>query len=198
MILIIDNSKNYDHAKMTPKIVNILKKNDRKFRIINSKTTLLNLVNNNKNNIKGIILSGGPLCLSNPCNYRDLSKNYLALSLFENIPKLGICFGFQIICDFYGSIIKKLKNINKGVRKVNLVNKNNFTLLKNLPTICNLFFSHNDYVINKPINFQALYYNNMILGIQNLEKKIYGFQFHPEGSKDGIKIIENFINYCYN
>lgn len=41
-------------------------------------------------------------------------------------------------------------------------------------------------------------HNNIVIYIENIEKKIYGVQFHPEGSTDGHMIIKNFIfNIAY-
>ena len=41
MILVIDNTKNLEQAKMTPNIINVLKKTSTKFSIISKKTELI-------------------------------------------------------------------------------------------------------------------------------------------------------------
>ena len=60
----------------------------------------------------------------------------------------------------------------------------------------NLFFSHNDYISKPPNNFKTLYNKNLLIGIESNDKLRFGFQFHPEGTLDGKKIIEKFINHC--
>lgn len=193
MFLLIDNSKNLDLAKMTPKIINVLNSNKEQFIVVNS---ILELDKFMKNNITiiGIILSGGPLCLSNGCDYNDIKKNIIVLNKYKNIPILGICFGFQIMSYFYGGKIAKLENKNKSIRKVN-VNNSKLLLMKNLSNL-NLFFSHSDYVSICPDNFEKFISNDLILGIENINLMRFGFQFHPEGTKEGQEIIINFLQYC--
>ena len=64
-------------------------------------------------NIKGIILSGGPL------NVYQLNNN-----LFDNkilklgIPILGICFGHQILSKFNGGTVKQSKYREFGLAKI--------------------------------------------------------------------------------
>ena len=136
------------------------------------------------------------MCLSNGCNYDDISKNILALNIFKNTPILGICFGFQIICDIYGAKIKKLKTPNNNIQNLNIP-YNNLSLLKN-NTNLKLFFSHNDYISQPPNNFKYIRHPNTkyIIGIENISMKIFGFQFHPEGTEDGKQIIIEFIKIC--
>ena len=195
MILIIDNTKNLNKAFMTPKIINILESMDTKYCIISSKTDLVNIINSNKL-INGIILSGGPLCMSEQCFYNDISKNLIALNICEEIPILGICFGFQIMCDLYGGTISRLKNENSGRHQI--VTNNSISLMEDMPKNSIVYYSHGDYVSRPPIDFKILKDKNMIIGIENIKKKRFGFQFHPEGSIDGSTIIKNFIKkYCY-
>ena len=55
-----------------------------------------------KKNIKGIILSGGPL------NVYQLNDNLFDKKILElGIPILGICFGHQILSKFHGGKVKK-------------------------------------------------------------------------------------------
>ena len=55
-------------------------------------------------NVKGIILSGGPL---NVYEIKKVKFNKVLLTL--NIPILGICFGHQIISKELGGRVKKAK-----------------------------------------------------------------------------------------
>ena len=197
MFLIIDNTKNLEQAKMTPKIVNILKLLKLDYLIISTKKQLI-LFLKDKIFINGIILSGGPLCLSESCYYSDIVKNIVALNISKHIPILGICFGFQVICDIYGSKILKLEKEHKQIKKSSINSEKKLLLFKNLPNNSEFFFCHKDYVSTNPLNFNVFKYKHMILGIENLKKKIFGFQFHPEGTKDGNLIIVNFFNFCLN
>ena len=58
----------------------------------------------NFNNVKGIILSGGPSTVTKS-NFQTIPKN-----LFEKkIPILGICYGLQLIAKLLGGKIKSSK-----------------------------------------------------------------------------------------
>ena len=194
MILVIDNTKNLEQAKMTPNIINVLKKTSTKFSIISKKTELIDIIEKNIE-VYGIILSGGPLCLTEGCNYNDISKNILALNFYKDIPILGICFGFQIMCDIYGCNMLRLKEEHKCVKTIDISNCN-LKLMKNLDKTMKIFFCHNDYLRYAPKDFNSFSYYGMVLGIENDKIKRYGFQFHPEGTTDGMKIIDNFIKLC--
>lgn len=194
MILIIDNTKNLEQAKMTPKIIKIIDETGMKYTIISKKEALINLITGDYTFIKGIILSGGPICLSEGCNYSDVSKNILTVTIFKNIPILGICFGYQIISNMFGGIISGLKNRHSGLEKIEIVSKSNLILKEEL----NVFFSHQDYVSKYPTGFNIIKRKNGdIVGIESEKNKIFGYQFHPEGSEDGKKIIITFLKkYC--
>ena len=75
-------------------------------------------------NIKGIILSGGPL------NVYQLNKNTFDKKILNlGIPILGICFGHQILSKFNGGRVKQSKHREFGLAKI--FKKNNSLLVKN-------------------------------------------------------------------
>ena len=199
MILIIDNTKNLNSSKMTPKLIKVIENLDLKYIIVSTKETLLTIIHNDRifSKIIGIILSGGYFCLSNNCIYNDISKNIVTIMVFKNIPILGICFGFQLLCDLYGGTVLKLPIKNEGIKQVDF-SESKLTLLKNIDYPCSIYFSHFDYIEKGPLHFNLLKNkHNHIIGFENIEKQLFGFQFHPEGTNNGIKIIENFITlYC--
>ena len=201
MILVINNSKDLYKATMTPKLLNILTSLHIKYIVVHKKKTLKKIKKKYSNNqIKGIILSGGPLCISENIYYKDIIKNITAIQLFPNIPVLGICFGFQILGDLFGGTIDKLDQHYLGFKQIDFSNCNIELLsdLKQKKSIHTLFFSNNDHIIQVPPNFSQFSNNGMVICIENIKKKIFGFQFHPEGSSDGHDIIKSFIfKFCY-
>ena len=76
-------------------------------------------------NVRGIILSGGPLNVYQ-LNTKTFDKKILELK----IPILGICFGHQIISKFHGGLIKSSKQREFGLAKI--FKKNNSLLIKNI------------------------------------------------------------------
>ena len=70
-----------------------------------------------KTNIRGIILSGGPL------NVYQSNKVKFKRELFKwNVPILGICFGHQIISKELGGRVKKAKHREFGLAKLKKLN----------------------------------------------------------------------------
>ena len=66
-----------------------------------------------KPNIKGIILSGGPL------NVYQLKKNLFDKEILKlEIPILGICFGHQILSKFCGGKVKQSKYREFGLANI--------------------------------------------------------------------------------
>ena len=194
MYLIIDNTKDLEHAKMTPKILDYLDMKSIDYIVISKYYELVKYINDS--NIEGIILSGGPICLSNKTELKNYSTNFTALIEFSNIPILGICFGYQVMCMAYGGIVDSLNDKVIGFEDITILN--NSQLLKNLPNNLEVYQHHSDYVKEAPIHFNiiSLNKNGRVEAIENIKKKRYGVQFHPENSKYGYLILDQFIKIC--
>ena len=147
----------------------------------------------NFNDIKGIILSGGPSTVTQKI-YPRISKD-----IFEKkIPILGICYGLQLIAKVFGGKIKKSEK-KREFGEATLIEKSNSILFKNffINKKASVWMSHQDVVFKIPKNFKniASTKNSKYTAIQNEKKKIYGIQFHPEvtHTKKGFKLIKNFV-----
>ena len=147
----------------------------------------------NLENVKGIILSGGPLNV-----YQDKKIKFDNTILKKNIPILGICFGHQIISKEFGGKVKQSKFREFGLAEVVKINKS--LLLKNFFDKKNkskVWMSHSDQVTKLPRGFKTVAYskNSKLAIIENSSKKIYGVQFHPEvtHTTKGKQILKNFL-----
>ena len=145
------------------------------------------------NNIRGIILSGGPL------NVYDSNKfKFNRKILLLNIPVLGICFGHQIISKQLGGKVKKSKFREFGLTQIKKINNsqliNNFFNKKN---INNVWMSHADQVSKIPNGFKVIASskNSKFTIIENHKKRFYGVQFHPEvtHTNKGKILLKNFL-----
>ena len=126
-------------------------------------------------NIKGIILSGGPSTVTKK-NFQDLP-----LSIFKkNIPILGICYGLQLIAKKFGG---KIKNFSKNrefgkatvfLDKSSKITQNFFNRGKNI-----VWMSHQDAVIKLPKGFTKVAHskNSSNTIIENQKKKFMGSNF---------------------
>jgi GMP synthase (glutamine-hydrolysing) len=198
MILLIDNTKNLKDAFMTPKLLACLEKTGIKFMVASTRTDVNTILDTYIKDIKGIILSGGPLCLSEELTISLINKNIAVVLRLKNIPILGICFGFQLLVASYGGNIVSMDKESKGVKKVQILSPNSpiFNNINN--EYIDVFQSHKDTVNDVPPNFDiiAIDENNIIQGIENKQFNIWGFQFHPEGLDSTTQLIYNFLDIC--
>ena len=145
-----------------------------------------------KHNIKGIILSGGPL------NVYQLNNDLFDKKILKlGIPILGICFGHQLLSKFNGGKVKKSKHREFGL--ANIHKKCDSQLIKNFfnKKIKKVWMSHADQVSKLPKTFRAVASseNSKFAIVESKLTKFYGVQFHPEvtHTENGKKIISNFI-----
>lgn len=193
MILIIDNTKNLNKAYMTPKLIECLQNNNIKYHVASKRLEVNQILLENQD-IKGIILSGGPLCLSEELTISSINKNIVAL--FSNLPVLGICFGFQIMAASYGGKIDSMEQVHQGIKQIDI--DTNSMIFQGLSQKIDAFESHRDKLVEVPPNFNVISKSSdcIIQGIENIKLKRWGVQFHPEGLETSNKIILNFVNYC--
>ena len=149
------------------------------------------------NNVKGIILSGGPSTVVGK-KFPTIPKEVFNL----NIPILGICYGLQLIAKhFNGKVRSNIKKREFGrallfKSKESILTKGFFTKNK-----CKVWMSHQDSVYHLPKEFTkiASTRSSAMTIIENKKKNIYGIQFHPEvtHTENGNIIFKNFIfNIC--
>ncbi len=148
---------------------------------------------NNFDDVKGIILSGGPSTVTKK-NFPNIPKAIFAL----NIPILGICYGLQLIAKNLGGKVKTTNGKREfgkvQIKKIknSILTKGFFTKNKNV-----VWMSHQDEVSKLPKGFirSAVSSQSSLTIIENHKKKIYGIQFHPEVTHtiNGTVIIKNFL-----
>ena len=144
------------------------------------------------NFIKGIILSGGPSTVTKK-KFQTIPKEIFD----KDIPILGICYGLQLIAKLFGGKIKSSKK-RREFGRAYIFKKNNSKLTKNFfKSNKAVWMSHEDAVVKLPKNFRVIGYtkNSRLTIIENIKKKIYGVQFHPEvtHTDNGKQIFKNFL-----
>jgi len=146
----------------------------------------------NFKSIKGIILSGGPSTVTK-YKFQSIPKNIFRI----NIPILGICYGLQLITKIFGGKIKTSKKKREFGRAL-LYQKKKSLLTKNfLIRKKTVWMSHEDAVVKIPENFITIAStkDSKFTIIENIKKKIFGVQFHPEitHTENGKQIFKNFL-----
>ena len=197
--VIIDNTKDLNNAEMTPLLIDYFNKKSYKTFVISKGNELRNL---DPTNITGIVLSGGPILLSEKTELFKYSKNFTALIEFPNIPILGICFGFQVMGVAYGGLVDSLsdKKRERVTETISVIDQKNSILFKNISNTIAVYQCHSDHLIKCPNNFiiTSKGKDNVIQSIESKDKHRFGVQFHPENSISGLIILDNFTNYCFD
>ena len=125
-------------------------------------------------NPAGIILSGGPDSITSKKKH-NLSKNILN----SNIPILGICYGMQLITDFFKGKVKpsQKKEFGHAVFNIGKSSKLFYGLKKGKKL--NVWMSHSDKVIKLPKGFESLgsSSNTKFAAMYSSEKKYTVFNF---------------------
>lgn len=140
-------------------------------------------------NIKGIILSGGP------SSVYQKNAPFPSEEIFNlNIPFLGICYGLQVIAHQLGGEVDKLAKREYG--RTDLLIDDDSDLFFGLNKSTTVWMSHGDALTKLPDNFERIGHsaNSPLCAVRNLQKKIFGVQFHPEviHTENGIDILRNF------
>ena len=146
----------------------------------------------NYNEIKGIILSGGPSTVTKK-KFPSVPKKLF----LKNIPILGICYGLQLITKTFKGTVKSLNKKREFGRAI-LFPKKNSLLTKNFfKKNKSVWMSHQDAVVKLPIGFQAIASTkeSKFTVIESKKNNVYGIQFHPEvtHTHNGNQIFKNFL-----
>lgn len=145
-------------------------------------------------NPKGIIFTGGP----NSAYLENSPK--IAKEIFEiGVPILGICYGIQVMAHILGGNVRKGNTSEKEYGKT-AITYNNSKLFEGIDTN-SVWMSHTDLIDVLPEGFESIAHTNdcPVAGMQNVEKNLYGVQFHPEVEHclQGDLILKNFLyNIC--
>jgi GMP synthase (glutamine-hydrolysing) len=139
---------------------------------------------------KGIILSGGPASI-----YSDKSPRPDNQIFDSGIPILGICYGHQLLIDYFGGKIKRADRREYG--RADLIIKNKQDLFKNINNeVIKCWMSHGDAAETLPTGFNILAHtsSSSSAAVGNYQKGLYGLQFHPEvvHTEKGVEILKNF------
>ena len=137
----------------------------------------------------GIILSGAPWSVY------DKDAPPADARVFElGVPVLGICYGLQFMVHTLGGKVRPAEKREYGHAEVDVVNAS--VLFQGLAKKLAVWMSHGDEALELPPGFELMAKTHYaVAGIQNVEKKWYAVQFHPEvhHTPQGTQILKNFV-----
>lgn len=141
-------------------------------------------------NPKGIIFTGGPSVVT------DEGAPLIGKEIFERgIPILGICYGAQLMGHILGGEVKRAENREYGKTDLTLNTKN--PLFKGLKEENSCWMSHTYFLNQVPADFEVIASTKTcpVAAMSNVDKKLYGVQFHPEveHTPQGKEILHNFL-----
>jgi len=141
----------------------------------------------------GIILSGGPKSVYEP------GAPAVAEELFElGVPVLGICYGMQLMSRHFGGEVVPAGKREFGHADLLAVGTpgalfDGFFVEGKSP----VWMSHGDHVARVPSGFEVVAEtaNAPVCAIQDVARRLYGVQFHPEVNHTprGELLIDTFV-----
>ena len=139
---------------------------------------------------KGLVFSGGP------ASVYDEKSPKCDKGIFKlGIPILGICYGQQLIAQYFGGRVKRTKEREYGRMELFIDDHSDF--FNGLPGNITRWMSHGDYVASLPKGFVALAHtlSTANAAFCSRDRKVFGVQFHPEvaHTAHGSQIISNFL-----
>jgi GMP synthase (glutamine-hydrolysing) len=137
----------------------------------------------------GIVLSGAPWSVY------DKDAPPADVHVFDlGLPVLGICYGLQFMVHTLGGKVRPAEKREYGHAEIDIVSDS--ILFQGLAKKLAVWMSHGDEALELPPGFELMAKTHYaVAGIQNIAKKWYAVQFHPEvhHTPQGTQILRNFV-----
>ncbi len=143
-----------------------------------------------KYNLKGIILSGGPMSV-----YEDGAPICSEEIYGLGVPVLGICYGYNVMAVHHGGEVNKASRREYGNASLNIIDSED--LFNGIEKNTKVWMSHGDALQKVPDGFDIIANteNAPYAAIKSESKSLYGIQFHPEviHTDRGKEVLGNFL-----
>lgn len=149
-----------------------------------------------KHELTAIILSGGPNSVYEE-GAPHVSKEVWELIDSRSVPVLGICYGMQEMAHSFGGSVVPGQKREYGKASVRRAEGCDSSLFEGMPEEFVMWMSHGDKLSVVPDGFERVAGtdNAEMVAIENVERKMWGLQFHPEVTHSplGKDILKNFV-----
>jgi GMP synthase (glutamine-hydrolysing) len=137
----------------------------------------------------GIVLSGGP------CSVYDKDAPPADPRVFElGLPVLGLCYGLQFMVHTLGGRVRPASKREYGHAEIDIIAES--VVFRGLARRQPVWMSHGDEALELPPGFELTAKTpNAVAAIQNVAKRWYAVQFHPEvhHTHHGVEMLKNFV-----
>lgn len=144
-------------------------------------------------NVAGIIMSGGPRSVGE--TYSPTIPRVIA-EQFGKLPVLGICYGLQLLGDYFGGAVKHAENREYGSTKIQISNHGKLFSWLQTDSFTS-WMSHGDHVdiVGEGFTVVASSANCPVAAMENPNLQVYGVQFHPEvtHTEYGFELLQYFV-----
>jgi GMP synthase (glutamine-hydrolysing) len=142
----------------------------------------------------GIVFSGGPSSV-----YQEGAPHCAPGVFDQGIPILGICYGMQLSAHLLGGNVAHATSREYG--NTHLFIDRSSDIFAEISPETQVWMSHGDYIAAPPAGFAVTAHSSSspVAAMANIDKQIYGVQFHPEvaHTPEGMKMLRNFLfNIC--
>lgn len=164
--------------------------------VVSSPGDLLSLTSSSVVKVKAIVLSGGPLYLSQPVVFKEAASiNALVMSWFPDVPVLGICFGCQYLQALHGATLTHhATKPTKGLRTVRV--DRSHPLLSGLSgdTVKASFAFHDTiHDVNKDMWQPLAWLKDYECAWAHRQRPWYAVMFHPEDVPEQHVVMRNLL-----
>jgi len=139
---------------------------------------------------EGIILSGGPASI-----YEKHSPKVDSGVFDLGIPVLGICYGMQYMIHTLGGKVESAAKREYGLAELSVLDQAG--VFNGVRAVTPCWMSHGDSATGLPTGFKitASTENTAAAAVENPDRRLYGFQFHPEvaHTPEGKTMLSNFL-----
>ena len=142
-------------------------------------------------------------------NSAIINRNKMELHLIESFlesskPIIGICHGLQIINNYFGGTLRKVKSranhvSNEHEIRLESSEAQNLFGLKKMDV--NSFHNYAIDNVGNNLNIDGVSLDGEVEMLSNIEKKVYGFMWHPErffSDNHFMKTNQNLIKKIFN
>jgi len=139
-----------------------------------------------------VVLSGGP------ASTLGIESPTVDRAVFElGVPVLGICYGMQLLCRLLGGEVETSTHREFGPATITVARNDGLLACLSVGEKAAVWMSHGDRVVSIPPGYVTLAHsgNSPFAAVANVEKRIYGVQFHLEvvHTARGVDMLRSFL-----